>query len=620
MFDEYFTPSSIDVSPVQEAAAPRAAVLVDSPVSTSIDQDAPSSSTPSTLEQSLKTSQGSVPGQNGVRAMTEPSWIDAMQEEIHEFERLQVCKLVPYQDKVLLIKLKWIYKVKTDEFGGVLKNKARLVAQGFRQEGGIDFKDHLLRLLNEAIAQRRGLRFSTRGFVDQDNPSHVYKLKKALYGLKQAPRAWYDMLSSFLISQHFSKGVVDPTLFKRQAGNDLLLMSFFLGLQISQSPRGIFINQSKYASEIVKKYGMLASDSVDTPMLQIMVFKFNKIPCTATPRGRLLLAVLMFKHSRAKHIDVRYHFIKEQVENGIKALDDALVAPADRLEFEKCNMRLKTDIKPKEATFQVVLDALALTQFYRDPNHYRCMFHKKKLLCATYSGKTYCFRIEFMMLRRTKRCHIPDSQRSSLIPHVKGFIYFKENQDVWHTDRDDTLFTSMRCIFRHEDTQVYGTILPTKLTNQAMLESKAYQTYYAFASGEKAPKLKYIRKKADFDTSPKKKPVQATKGTRLKSKAKVAKPDKKKRLAKKTKAKGLAVLSEVSLTEAEQIKLDTKRSKKDFHVSHASGSGDGVDTQVPDVPLYKSKSDKESWVDSEDKDNNDDDGDSDDHDDDNNDE
>ncbi|GJR68012.1 retrovirus-related pol polyprotein from transposon TNT 1-94 [Tanacetum coccineum] len=142
------------------------------------------------------------------------------------------------------------------------------------------------------------------GFVDQDNPSHVYKLKKAMYGLKQAPRAWYDMLSSFLISQHFSKGAVDPTLFTRKAGNDLLLvqiyvddiifastntalcnefanlmttkfkmsmmgqMSFFLGLQISQSPRGIFLNQSKYASEIIKKYGLLTSDSVDTPMME----------------------------------------------------------------------------------------------------------------------------------------------------------------------------------------------------------------------------------------------------------------------------------------------------------------------------------------------------------------
>ncbi|GKG26636.1 retrovirus-related pol polyprotein from transposon TNT 1-94, partial [Tanacetum coccineum] len=66
------------------------------------------------------------------------------------------------------------------------------------------------------------------GFVDQDNPSHVYKLKKALYSLKQAPHAWYDMLSSFLISQHFSKGAVAPTLFTRQAGNDLLLVQIYV--------------------------------------------------------------------------------------------------------------------------------------------------------------------------------------------------------------------------------------------------------------------------------------------------------------------------------------------------------------------------------------------------------
>ncbi|GKC93393.1 retrovirus-related pol polyprotein from transposon TNT 1-94, partial [Tanacetum coccineum] len=113
-----------------------------------------------------------------------------------------------------------------------------------------------------------------------ENPSHVYKLKKALYGLKQAPPAWYDIRSSFLNSQHFSKGAVDPTLFTRKARNDLLLMttkfkmpmmghmSFFLGLQISQSHRGIFINQSKYASEIVKKYGLLTTDSVDTPLVE----------------------------------------------------------------------------------------------------------------------------------------------------------------------------------------------------------------------------------------------------------------------------------------------------------------------------------------------------------------
>ncbi|GJV23221.1 retrovirus-related pol polyprotein from transposon TNT 1-94 [Tanacetum coccineum] len=225
MFDEYFTPSSIVVSPVQEAAASRAVVLADSPVSTSINQDTLSLSTPSTQqqEQSLNisqgfeespktprflddllnessyvesTSQGSssnvrqthtlfehigrwtkdhpienvignpsrsvstrkklqtdaiwcyfdafltlVEPKNFKQAMTKPSWIDAMQEEIHEFQRLEVWELVPCPDKVLLIKLKWIYKVKMDEFGRVLKNKARLVVQGFRQEERIDFEE-----------------------------------------------------------------------------------------------------------------------------------------------------------------------------------------------------------------------------------------------------------------------------------------------------------------------------------------------------------------------------------------------------------------------------------------------------------------------------------------------
>nr|GEU31925.1 hypothetical protein [Tanacetum cinerariifolium] len=105
-----------------------------------------------------------------------------------------------------------------------------------------------------------------------------------------------------------------------------------------------------------------------------------------------------------------------------------------------------------------------------------------------------------------------------------------------------------------------------------MLESKAYQTYYAFPSREKTPKPKYVRKKADFDTFPKQKPVQATKGTIIKTKVKVAKSDKKKQPTMKLKSKGLAVLYEVALTEAEQLKLATKRSEKGFHISHESGS------------------------------------------------
>ncbi|GJT48570.1 retrovirus-related pol polyprotein from transposon TNT 1-94 [Tanacetum coccineum] len=147
------------------------------------------------------------------------------------------------------------------------------------------------------------------GFVDPKNPNHVYKLKKALYGLKQAPRAWYDLLSIHSCAcprslQKFTKGTIDPTLFVRREGKDILLvqiyvddiifastkpdlcetfskimclkfqmsmmgkLSFFLGLHISQSPRGIFSNQSKYALESIKKYGMETYAPTDTSMVE----------------------------------------------------------------------------------------------------------------------------------------------------------------------------------------------------------------------------------------------------------------------------------------------------------------------------------------------------------------
>ncbi|GJR15575.1 retrovirus-related pol polyprotein from transposon TNT 1-94 [Tanacetum coccineum] len=92
------------------------------------------------------------------------------------------------------------------------------------------------------------------GFVNQDNPSHVYKLKKALYGLKQALCAWYDMMSSFIISQHFSKGAVDPTLFTRQAGNDLLLVQIYVDDIIFASTNTAMCNE--FANQMITKFKM----------------------------------------------------------------------------------------------------------------------------------------------------------------------------------------------------------------------------------------------------------------------------------------------------------------------------------------------------------------------------
>ncbi|GJV66966.1 retrovirus-related pol polyprotein from transposon TNT 1-94, partial [Tanacetum coccineum] len=158
-------------------------------------------------------------------ALTRSCCIEAMQEELQEFERLEVWELVPCPDKVMVITLKWIYKVKLDELGGILKNKARLVAYGYRQEEGIDFEEsfalvarlEVVRIFLSFVAHMNMIVYQMDvkttflngilreevyvsqpdGFVDPDNHNHVYRLKKALYGLKQAPCMWYDLLSSF---------------------------------------------------------------------------------------------------------------------------------------------------------------------------------------------------------------------------------------------------------------------------------------------------------------------------------------------------------------------------------------------------------------------------------------
>nr|GEZ53445.1 hypothetical protein [Tanacetum cinerariifolium] len=323
------------------------------------------------------------------------------------------------------------------------------------------------------------------------------------------------------------------------------------------------------------------------------------------------------------------------------ALDDALVTLANHLKIRKCNHRVSFDLKSNEPTIQVVLDALKLTPFYNAfqitanvpeiymqefwatvSTHHHSLHFKMNDISHTFNVEKFRD-----MLHICPR--LPDNLRLSCAQILWG-MYQKKNVDYvyllwedlsisrinkmfWHTARDDPMFNTIRVISGHQDTHVYSAVLPDSSTSKA--------------------KTMYKKKTDEPITSPNSKTTSAFKGTRLKSKAKVTKPDMKKQPAKKTKAKGLAVLSEVALSEAKQIKLATKRSKKDFHISHASGSGDGVDTQskvpdeqktsgtdertgtipgVPDLPLYESESDKEPWRDSEEEDDNDDFGDNDD--------
>ncbi|GJT83550.1 putative ribonuclease H-like domain-containing protein [Tanacetum coccineum] len=184
---------------------------------------------------------------------------------------LDVWELVPRPDGKNIIGVKWIWKNKSDADNIVIRNKSHLVAQGYKQEEGIDFKEsfalvaHLeaVKMFVTFVAHKNITIFQLDvkttflngplkeevyvsepdGFVDPDFPDHVYRLKKALYDLKQAPRAWYGKLSSFLIEHHFTKG-----------------------LQVHQSPRDIFISQSQYAIELLKKHGADDCVSMSTPI------------------------------------------------------------------------------------------------------------------------------------------------------------------------------------------------------------------------------------------------------------------------------------------------------------------------------------------------------------------
>nr|GEV46311.1 retrovirus-related Pol polyprotein from transposon TNT 1-94 [Tanacetum cinerariifolium] len=403
--------------------------------------------------------------------------------------------------------------------------KAQLVALSYRQEKGIDFEEsfapvarldaiqiflayvaHMNMIVYQVDVKTTFLNGILRvevyvsqpdGFVDPDNPNHV---------------------------------TVDPTLFIRREGKDILLLqiyvddivfayttpelcdqfsksmcskfkmlmmgkiSFFLGLQILQSHRGIFLNQSKYALESLKKYGMESSDPVDTPMVE-------KSKLDEDTQGKV-------------------------------------VNPTHYCRMVGTLMYL-TASRP-DLTFVVCMCA-------------RCL-----------SGKT--IGLDSLRLSRTQ---------------ILWGMYHKKNVDY------------VFLLWEDLDTQVYGAILPAALTNQEMLDSKAYKEYYVVASRAEPPKAKtkYKKKADEYVTSPKSKTAYASKGTRL--------------------------------------------NKKEFHISHASGSSDGVDTQlrvldgqvqktfgtdkgtgtipgVHDISLYESESDKESWGDSEDEDDYDDEGDNDD--------
>ncbi|GJX13655.1 putative ribonuclease H-like domain-containing protein [Tanacetum coccineum] len=240
------------------------------------------------------------------KALSDPAWVEAMQEELLQFKLQKVWILVDLPKGKRAIGTQWIFRNRKDERGIVIRNEARLVTQGYTQEEGIDY-DEVIALIARIEAIRLFSAYVSfmgfmvyqmdvksaflygqieeevyvcqpPGFEDPDYLDKVYKVVKVLYGLHKAPRAWYETLAKYLLDNGFHRGKIDQTLFIKKQKGDILLVQFYiddiifgstkkeLWLQVKQKEDRIFISQDKYVAKILRKFNFTDVRTASTPM------------------------------------------------------------------------------------------------------------------------------------------------------------------------------------------------------------------------------------------------------------------------------------------------------------------------------------------------------------------
>nr|GEX85590.1 copia protein [Tanacetum cinerariifolium] len=244
--------------------------------------------------------------------MTEPSWIDAMQEEIHELERLQVWEFVSCLNKVMLINLKCIYKVKTNEFDGVLKNMARLVAQGFKKE-----EDVKTTFLNGELKEEIYVS-QPEGFVDQENPLHKFlhftiflQRPDLIYVVSLCARYQAKPTKKYLnadkrIIQYLKETIDMGIWYSKDTGMSLTGYADHAGCQDTRRSTS---GSAQFLGD--KLVSWSSKNQRSTAISNSFVLRQQKRDCSMMQQCTTL---------KSQHINIRYHFIKEHVENGIVEL------------------------------------------------------------------------------------------------------------------------------------------------------------------------------------------------------------------------------------------------------------------------------------------------------------
>nr|GEW51416.1 retrovirus-related Pol polyprotein from transposon TNT 1-94 [Tanacetum cinerariifolium] len=463
-------------------------------------------------------------------ALTQSCWIEAMQEELNEFKCLEVWELIPRPDQVMVITLKWIYKLKLDELGGILKNKARLVARGYRQEEGIDFEESFalvarleaIRIFLAYVVHKNMVVYQMdvkTAFLNVDTPmvkkskldedkegklwihhiivarpteKHVHAVKRIFRHLRGTVHRglWYPKDSSVTLTAFADADHAGFQDTRRSTSGSVQFLGERLISWSSKRQKSAAI--SSMEAEYIALSGCCAQILWMRSQLSDYGLGFNKIPMSMTTT------------------------IEQQV-----ALDEALVPNTQRLRIGRSNFRLPSDIQSKESTMQVVYDVL-----------HRCPFFKGFLITADvpeiYMKEFWAIAYVYQHSIRFKldnKKHIVNMETFRdmfhIGPRIAGqsfdelpfedeileFLRFLEHSAQIRTLTDiniNKLFQPWRSFGAVINKCLTGKSSGfDKLTNEEIKNTKAYKEYYACSTGEAAPKPKASakRKKSSSDTS-----------------------------------------------------------------------------------------------------------------------